>query len=88
MEATGSNGLDQAAERLASEMADVEASISLVADGAVSSMTLTQMRFGQQLAGHFGPIADRMHVRLETSFVDEGSTCDIHVFRAREADRG
>jgi hypothetical protein len=79
---TPHNPSDEARERLVGELADVEASIALVADGAVSSVTLTSLRFGRQLAEQFGPQAERLGVHLDATFWPEDAICDLRVHRA------
>ncbi len=81
MESHSHLAADDAEVRLAGELADVEASISLVADGAVSSVTLTRLHFGQQLVDHLGGQAERRGVRLDIAFWLEDSVCDVHVAR-------
>ena len=69
------------------ELADLEASIALVADGAVSSVTLTSLRFGRQLAEQFGAQAAGVGVELEATFWPEDEVCDLRIRRAGKADR-
>jgi hypothetical protein len=79
---------DLTTEKLAGELADVEASIALVASGVASSITLTGLRFGQQLVDRLGPSAARDGVELEASFWPEESACDVHIRKAGQIDRG
>jgi hypothetical protein len=72
---------DRAADRLAGELADVEASIALVSSGAATRVTLSGMRFGQQLADHLRSIAARQGVAIEASFWPEDTACDIDIVR-------
>jgi len=78
---------DAAVERLAAELTDVEASIAMVADGAASSVTLTGMHFGQQLAAQLDAYAESRGVHLETAFWLDDSACDITVSRTPETPR-
>jgi hypothetical protein len=79
---------DPTTERLAGELADVEASIALVSSGVASNITLTGLRFGQQLVDRLGPSAARDGVELEASFWPEESACDVHIRKAGQIDRG
>lgn len=88
MESIKSGAPDLTTERLAGELADVEASIALVASGVASSITLTGLRFGQQLVDRLGPSAARNGVELEASFWPEESACDVHIRKAGQVDRG
>ena len=81
MEAQHTAELDWAAEKLAGELADVEASIELVAMGVATRVTLTGMRFGHQVADHLQQLATREGIVLEASFWPEDSVCDISVAR-------
>ncbi len=72
---------DLAADKLAGELADVEASIALVSSGVATRVTLSGMRFGQQLADHLRSIAALQGVALEASFWPEDTACDIDVVR-------
>jgi hypothetical protein len=88
MESINATPPDLTTERLAGELADVEASIALVSSGVASSITLTGLRFGQQLVDRLGPSAARGGVELEASFWPEESACDVHVRKAGQVDRG
>jgi hypothetical protein len=82
METTSTTHLDPAAERLAGELADVRASIALVGSGVASSITLTGLRFGQQLAESLRETAAWQGVGLETTFWPDDDQGDLHVSRA------
>jgi hypothetical protein len=88
MESTRETPPDLATERLAAEVADIEASVAMVASGAASHITLTGLRFGQQVAERLSASAARHGVHLEASFWPEDSVCDVHISRAVGADRG
>jgi hypothetical protein len=60
----------------------VEASIAMVASGAASSITLTRLVFGQQVAERLVAGAASKGVRLDATFWPEDSACDIHISRA------
>ena len=83
---TPHNATDEARERLVGELADLEASIALVADGAVSSVTLTSLRFGRQLAEQYGARAALAGVELEATFWPEDAICDLRIRRAEKID--
>lgn len=85
MESPKRTPLDPATERLASELADVEASIAMVASGAASSITLTRLLFGQQVAERLAARAASKGVRLDATFWPEDSACDIHISHATRA---
>jgi hypothetical protein len=73
---------DPAAERLASEVADVKASITMVASGAADRITLTGLLFGQQVAERLAAEAARQGVELEATFWPEDAVGDLHISRA------
>ncbi|MGD0862311.1 MAG: hypothetical protein ABSA21_06060 [Candidatus Limnocylindrales bacterium] len=86
MKPTTATAPDPAGERLASEVADVRASISLVRSGVATSITLTGLRFGRQLADRLGAVAARQGVHLEASFWPEEDGGDLRVTLARSPD--
>jgi hypothetical protein len=69
------------AERLASEVADVEAAIALVRSGVATTITLTSLRFAQQLSDSLAAGAAAQGVRLEASFWPEDDLGDLLVSR-------
>jgi hypothetical protein len=73
---------DPAAERLASEVSDVQASITLVATGIATRITLTSLRFGREVAEHLQAAAAGQGVVLEASFRPDEHACDVSVTRA------
>jgi len=79
MDTTRNAKADPAQERLASELADVRASIALVQAGVATSITLTSMRFGHELADGLGADAAGQGVRLEASFGLAEDSGDLHV---------
>jgi hypothetical protein len=81
MDTTRDPDAELAAERLAGEVADVEASIALVASGVATSITLTSLRFGQQLAASLKAHAARQGADVEASFWPEDDRCDLHISR-------
>jgi hypothetical protein len=81
METTRTAAPDAAAERLASEVADVQASISLVNSGVATRITLTGLRFGRQIAERLRLAAAADGIDLETSFWPEEDVGDLHISR-------
>jgi hypothetical protein len=81
METTSIPHPDLTAERLAGELADVQASISLVNSGVAASITLTGLRFGRQLAESLREAAAGQGVLLEATFWTDDDRGDIHVSR-------
>jgi hypothetical protein len=71
--------IDPATERLASEVADVRASIAMIRSGVATNITLTGLRFSQQLAERLGAAAAAQGVLLEASFWPEEENGDLHV---------
>jgi hypothetical protein len=88
MDTTPTTGLDPTAERLASEIADVRASIALVSSGVASNITLTGLRFSQQLAESLAEAAARQGVHLEASFWPDDDLGDLHIGRAGDRAAG
>jgi len=71
-------------ERLASEMADVESAMAMVASGTATRMTLTGLRFGEEVARHFGAEAASRGLLLEPIVWPEDAGCDLVVRRVDE----
>lgn len=70
--------------RLASEISEVESAIALVASGAASRITLTGLKFGEQLARRFSGEAHRRGLHLEPIPWPEDAGCDLIVRRIDE----
>ncbi len=83
MEQINDQAFRLAEDRLAGELADLEASIELVSTGVATRITLTGLRFGQQLTERFRRQAALRGIQLEASFWPEDTACDVHVSRAR-----
>jgi hypothetical protein len=66
-------------DALAGEMADVRASIALVASGTARSVTLTSLRFGREIAERLAGLARGAGVTLELDAWDEARPCRITV---------
>jgi len=76
------SGQSLAIDRLASEAADVAASIELVSSGVADRVTLTGMRFGRQLVLRHAARAARRGVSVETSlWTEDDEACDVEVGR-------
>ena len=70
--------------RLAQELGDVRAAIALVAGGRATRVSLSGLRFGQELLAACGDEAARRGVVLEPSWWPEDAGCDIRVVRRPE----
>jgi hypothetical protein len=70
---------EETRRRLSSEVAEVESAIALVASGAASRITLTGLRFGEQLARRFQADAQSKGVRLDPLPFPEDAGCDLIV---------
>ena len=70
-----------AAERLAAELADVRASISLVSSGVATGVTLVNFRFARQIADMLAESAQDAGVDVEIAFWTDDSGGDVHVRR-------
>jgi hypothetical protein len=69
-----------AAERLAAEIADVTASIELVASGVASGVTLSGLHFGRKIAELLRAQASEIGVDVESDFwSDDALAADVHV---------
>jgi hypothetical protein len=65
--------------RLTSEVAEVEAAIALVSSGAALSVTLSGLRFGEQVARRFAAEAGLKGIALEPIVWPEDEGCDLIV---------
>lgn len=75
---------EETRRRLTSEVAEVESAIALVASGSASRVTLTGLRFGEQVARRFRAEATSKGVRLEPLPWPEDAGCDLIVRRIDE----
>ena len=78
------NAADDSAEterRLASEVAEVEGAIALVASGAASRVTLTGLRFGEPVMARFLKTAAVAGLVLEPIPWPEDAGCDLIIRR-------
>jgi hypothetical protein len=69
------------AQRLASELHDVEAAIALVRSGAATRVSLTGLRFGEAVIERLRDEADRAGVALDPLYWPEDAGCDLTVSR-------
>jgi hypothetical protein len=81
---TRADSPEETRRRLTSEVAEVEAAIALVASGSASSVTLTGLRFGEQVARRFRAEATANGIRLEPILWPEDAGCDLIVRRIDE----
>ena len=72
---------EETGRRLSSEVAEVESAIALVASGSASRVTLTGLKFGEQVARRFRAHAESEGVRLEPIPWPEDTGCDLIVRR-------
>jgi hypothetical protein len=75
---------EETRRRLSSEVAEVEAAIALVASGSASRITLTGLRFGEQVARRFRAEARSRGLYLEPLPWPEDAGCDLMVRRIDE----
>jgi hypothetical protein len=79
---------DATTARLRSELSDLEAAIELVGSGAADRITLSGLRFGEQLLARFASAAAEAGLVLEPIMwpADEGA--NIMVRRTKETHNG
>jgi hypothetical protein len=75
---------EETRRRLTSEVAEVEGAIALVASGSASRVTLTGLKFGEQMARRFRAEAHLKGVALEPLPWPEDAGCDLIVRRIDE----
>jgi hypothetical protein len=75
---------EETRRRLTSEVAEVEGAIELVASGSASKITLSGLKFGEQLARRFSMDAQSKGVRLDPILFPEDAGCDLIVRRIDE----
>jgi hypothetical protein len=75
---------EETRRRLTSEVVEVEAAIALVASGSASSVTVSGLRFGEQVARRFRAEAAANGIRLEPILWPEDAGCDLVVRRIDE----
>jgi len=72
---------EETRRRLASEITEVESAMELVASGSASRITLSGLRFGEQVVRHFSAEARSKGVHLEPILWPEDAGCDLIVRR-------
>ena len=75
---------EETRRRLTSEVTEVESAIALVASGSASRITLTGLRFGDQVARRFSADARSKGISLEPLPWPEDAGCDLIVQRIDE----
>jgi hypothetical protein len=75
---------DETRRRLTSEVAEVESAIQMVASGPASRVTLTGLKFGEQLAHRFQAEARSRGLLIEPIPWPEDAGCDLIVRRIDE----
>lgn len=75
---------EETRRRLTSEVAEVEGAMELVASGAASRITLSGLKFGDELARRFRMDAQSRGLRLEPILWPEDAGCDLIVRRIDE----
>ena len=75
---------EETRRRLTSEVAEVESAMALVASGAASRITLTGLRFGDQVAQRFSADARSKGLRIEPLPWPDDAGCDLIVRRIDE----
>ncbi|MGA2512896.1 MAG: hypothetical protein ABSG37_04675 [Candidatus Limnocylindrales bacterium] len=81
---TPSSDPEETRHRLASEVAEVESAMALVISGSASRITLSGLRFGDQVARRFDSEARSKGVRLEPILWPEDAGCDLIVRKIDE----
>ena len=75
---------EETRRRLTSEVAEVESAIALVASGAASRITLSGLKFGEEVAKRFRTDAQSKGVRLDPLPFPEDAGCDLIVRKIDE----
>jgi hypothetical protein len=81
---TPSSDPDETRHRLASEITEVESAMALVISGSASRVTLSGLRFGEQLARRFEADARANGLRLDPILWPEDAGCDLIVRKIDE----
>jgi len=81
---TSTSDAEATRHRLASEIAQVEGAIQLVASGEASRVSLSGLKFGEQLSRRFGAEAQAAGVHLEPLPWPDDAGCDLLVRRIDE----
>jgi hypothetical protein len=75
---------EETRRRLTSEVAEVESAIALVASGSATRITLSGLKFGEEVAKRFRADAQSKGVRLDPLPFPEDAGCDLIVRRIDE----
>jgi hypothetical protein len=75
------SGRQTTAQRLASEIREVEAAIALVRSGAATTVSLAGLRFAEPVVRELAAEAERDGIALEPVYWPEDSGCDVTVRR-------
>ena len=70
--------------RLTSEISELEGAIAMVASGSASRITLTGLKFGEELSRRFQAEAHSKGLHLEPIIWPEDAGCDLIVRRIDE----
>ena len=70
---------DETRRRLTSEVAEVESAIALVASGTASRITLSGLKFGEEVAKRFRADARSKGVRIDPIPFPDDAGCDLIV---------
>jgi hypothetical protein len=70
---------EETRRRLAAEVQEVRGALALVASGGASRVTLTGLRFGEELMARFNHHAEAEGIRLEPIFWPDDAGCDLIV---------
>lgn len=72
---------EETRRRLTSEVAEVESAIALVASGSATRITLTGLKFGEEVAKRFRADARSKGVRLDPLPFPDDAGCDLIVWK-------
>jgi hypothetical protein len=75
---------EETRRRLSSEVTEIEGAIAMITNGSASRVTLSGLRFGEELARRFRAEAESKGVLLEPILWPEDVGCDLIVRRIDE----
>jgi hypothetical protein len=70
---------DETVRRLAAEVQEVRSALAMVASGGASRVTLTGLRFGEELMARFTHHAEAEGIVLEPIYWPDDAGCDLIV---------
>jgi hypothetical protein len=70
---------EETRRRLAAEVQEVQGALALVASGGASRVTLTGLRFGEELMARFNHHAEAEGIVLEPIYWPDDAGCDLIV---------